>query len=156
VVALTASGIAVFRRVDALARAERAAAARAEQWPMERVTEDRPFQPIEPDSADYAAFAAEDAEWRRSKARPYTLSELRARGDGTRSPRQALQDRVYERTRRGDRAAAIAELERWVSRHPRDQDALLWLARLLSETGRSDDAILRYRQLLSSQQPDGR
>jgi DNA-binding SARP family transcriptional activator len=47
------------------------------------------------------------------------------------------------------RAEAIAELERWVGSHPSDSDMLLSLARLLSEAGRSNDAIGRYRQILS-------
>jgi Flp pilus assembly protein TadD len=60
-----------------------------------------------------------------------------------------MQDRVFNDTRRGDRAGAVAELERWVARHPRDANALVSLARLLNETGRADDAIVRYRQALA-------
>jgi Flp pilus assembly protein TadD len=110
------------------------------------------FIPIARNPTDYAVHEAADAAWRRQYARPYTLSELRARGDGTRSPREALQDRVYAHTRRGQDARAIAELERWVARHPNDERALLTLARLLNENGRNNDAIVRYRQLLAIKQ----
>jgi Flp pilus assembly protein TadD len=77
------------------------------------------------------------------------------RGDGSRSPRELLQDRVYENTRRGNHAQAIADLERWVARHPNDERALLSLARLLNETGRNAEAVVRYRQLLDLKQRSG-
>ncbi len=96
-------------------------------------------------------LAEEDRAWRERNARPVTVAELRRRGDGTRSPRQALDDRVFRFTQQGNRAAAIDELERWVKVHPRDEDALLSLARLLKEVGRTDDSIARYRQLLALQ-----
>lgn len=98
----------------------------------------------------FADLVAADEAWRLENARPYTLAELRARGDGRRTARQQMQDRVYARTRAGDRAAAIRELERWVRSHPRDADALLWLARLLNESGRSAESVRRYRQALSA------
>ena len=60
-----------------------------------------------------------------------------------------MQDRVFKLTRRGDRAGAITELERWVNAHPRDEDSLLALARLLNETGRTNDAVARYREILA-------
>ena len=106
------------------------------------------FLPISPDPAEYARYEAADAAWRKQNARQYSVSELRVRGDGTRSPREALQDRVYAHKKRGNNAAAIAELERWVKQHPTDQQALLSLARLLNENGRNADAVARYRQLL--------
>lgn len=93
-------------------------------------------------------FAADDA-WRREHARPYSLAELKARGDGRRTPRQLMQDRVYASTRAGNRGVAIRELEDWVRSHPRDADALLWLARLLNEAGRSAESVRRYRQALA-------
>jgi tetratricopeptide (TPR) repeat protein len=99
----------------------------------------------------YAAFAEEDRKWRDSSAPQYSLAELRARGDGRRSLRQAMQDRVFQHTQQGETGKAIAELERWVSANPRDEDALLALARLLSTAGRTDAAVTRYRQLLSIQ-----
>ena len=96
-------------------------------------------------------LAAEDRAWRERNARPVTVAELRQRGDGTRTPRQALDDRVFRYTQQGNRAAAIDELERWVKVNPRDEDALLSLARLLKEEGRTDASIARYRQLLALQ-----
>ena len=105
--------------------------------------------------ADTAAIrkrlAEEDRAWRERNARPVTVAELRQRGDGTRTPRQALDDRVFRYTQQGNRAAAIDELERWVKVNPRDEDALLSLARLLKDVGRTDDSIARYRQLLALQ-----
>ena len=100
---------------------------------------------------DYEQFAEEDQRWRDSIARPFTLAELRARGDGRRTPRQAMQDRVFEHTQRGETAQAIAELERWVAAHPRDEAALHSLARLLATAGRTDASVARYRQLLTLQ-----
>jgi tetratricopeptide (TPR) repeat protein len=156
IVGLTAGGISAFRRLDAMARASRQAAAAAASWPRANVVTGKRFHPIAAESSDYARFEAEDAAWRRQHARQYRLSELRQRGDGRRTPQQALQDRVYAHTQRGDRSQAIAELEQWLVRHPGDENALLWLARLLNETGRSDAAIRRYRQLLGAQQENNR
>lgn len=96
-------------------------------------------------------LADEDRAWRERNARPVTVAELRQRGDGRRTPRQALDDRVFLLTKQGRKPAAIAELERWVTANPRDEDALLSLARLLKEVGRTDDSIARYRQLLALQ-----
>jgi tetratricopeptide (TPR) repeat protein len=105
--------------------------------------------PIVPTTADLARYAAADRAWRAKYARQYTIAELRARGDGERTPREAMQDRVYLLTRRGDRAGAITELERWVRAHPRDDASLLSLARLLNEAGRTDEAVVRYREVLA-------
>jgi Flp pilus assembly protein TadD len=60
-----------------------------------------------------------------------------------------MQDRVFTLTRRGDRAGAITELEKWVRGHRRDEQSLLALARLLNEAGRSSDAVARYREILA-------
>jgi hypothetical protein len=150
VLSLTIGSLLAFRHLDSLARAEREAAALT-NWPMDSVPAHKPFVPIAASPAEYAKFEAEDAEWRRRYARQYTLSELRARGDGRRSARQAMEDRVYEYKRRGDRARAIAELESWTRRNPRDRAAVLALARLLNESGRSNEAIARYRQILGEQ-----
>ena len=105
--------------------------------------------PANPTAADYARFADADREWRATHARQYTIAELRARGDGKRSARDSVQDRVFALMQGGQRRLAIGELERWVAKHPGDRELLLSLARLLTEDGRSDAAIARYRQLLS-------
>src|SRR5262249_24086432 len=105
--------------------------------------------PAVPTAADYARFAESDAMWRELNAHPYTIAELRARGDGKRTPRDSVRDRVFRFVRTGQRSRAIADLERWVSPHPTDDALLLSLARLLSEDGRSNDAIGRYRQILA-------
>lgn len=109
----------------------------------------RVVTPAAPTAADYARFADADAEWRRQNAREYTLAELRTRGDGRRTSRDSVEDRVFAYVRTNQRGRAIAELERWVASHPADRELLLSLARLLSEDGRSDDAIGRYRQVLA-------
>lgn len=155
VVMLVAGGIYAFRHLDAIAQASRLADPPGMASPRDSTPAPSAFAPIAPSPADYAPYQAEDAAWRKRNARQFSLSELRARGDGTRTGREALQDRVYEHTRRGDQARAIAELEQWVARHPGDEHALLWLARLLNETGRNADAITRYRQLLAAQQRSG-
>lgn len=103
---------------------------------------------VRPAVAAYARFADEDLAWREQHARAYTLAELRARGDGRRTARQAMQDRVYAHVRSGRRALAIAELERWTGSHREDREAILWLARLLNEDGRTDASLARYRQVL--------
>jgi tetratricopeptide (TPR) repeat protein len=105
--------------------------------------------PVTPTAADYARFAEADRQWRDKNARQYTVAELRARGDGKRTARDSVQDRVFRLVQDNERGQAIAELERWVSAHPTDSDLLLSLARLLSEAGRSDAAIGRYRQILA-------
>ena len=105
--------------------------------------------PVNPTAADYARFADADGAWRAAHARQYTIAELRARGDGKRTARDSVQDRVFALMRVGQRGLAIGELERWVAKHPGDRELLLSLARLLTEDGRSDAAIRRYRQLLS-------
>ena len=105
--------------------------------------------PLVPTAADYARYAEADRVWREKFARLYTIAELRARGNGRRTPREAMQDHVFNLTRRGDRAGAITELERWVGGHPRDRESLLSLARLLNEVGRTNDAVVRYREILA-------
>ena len=99
-------------------------------------------------SPSFADVFAADEAWRQENARQYTLAELRARGDGRRTARQQMQDRVFASTRAGNRSGAIRELERWVRSNPRDADALLWLARMLNESGRSAESVRRYRQAL--------
>ena len=107
---------------------------------------------IDPSPSDYRRFAAEDAAWRRKNARVLTLDEYRARGDWRTPERQALDDRVFALTRRGENVKAIAELERWVASHPRDTEALLDLARLTNQIGRNDESIRWYREVLALQE----
>jgi tetratricopeptide (TPR) repeat protein len=104
---------------------------------------------IAPSPSDYRQFAAEDAVWRRQNARLLTVDEYRARGDWRTPERQALDDRVFALTKRGENAKAIAELERWVATHPRDSEALLDLARLTNQVGRNDESIRWYREVLA-------
>ena len=104
---------------------------------------------IAPAADDYRRFAAEDAAWRRRNARLLTADEYRARGDWRTPERQALDDRVFALTKRGENAKAIAELERWVASHPRDTEALLDLARLTNQIGRNDESIRWYREVLA-------
>ena len=90
--------------------------------------------------ADYRRFAAEDAAWRRRHAQLPDLFQLK---------RRALQERVYLLTRAGRRTDAIKELERWTSTYSGDHGAVLWLARLLREAGRTNESLARYRQILA-------
>lgn len=155
VIALGAGGLIAFGGLESMiANAARVASAEV-AWPQDSVAVSRPFVPIAPDADEYARYEAEDAAWRARNARQFTLSELRARGDGRRTAQDSLHDRVYEYTRRGERARAIAELERWMARNPDDEQALLSLARLLNETGRNADSIMRYRELLALMERSG-
>ena len=151
VLALGAGGLLAFRRLEAEAEAARLANINLAPA-VDQTTDTTPFVPIAQDSALYAALAGDDAKWRRIHARRYTLTELRARGNGTRSPREQMQDLVYEYRRSGQHGRAIAALEKWVDRNPRDHDSLLMLARMLNEYGRKDAAVERYRQLLAMKQ----
>jgi hypothetical protein len=150
VVLLFAGAVASFRVIGTTALSSMAAdsAARSmDAWPVDSLVGARPVASSRA-RADYEKFAAEDAAWRARNARAVSLSELRARGDGRRSARESMEDRVYRLERAGRRASAIAELERWVGTHGHDRDALLSLARLLRDAGRTDDALRRYRQAL--------
>jgi hypothetical protein len=89
--------------------------------------------------ADYRRFATEDAAWRQRHARMPDLFLMK---------RRALEDRVYVLTTAGRRGDAIKELEEWTARYPGDREAVLWLARLLREAGRTNESLARYRQLL--------
>jgi Flp pilus assembly protein TadD len=145
VLLLTVAALASFREISALSAGPQDAAL---PWISDTLsTATSPATAIAPPS--YAAVAASDESWRQQNARQFSISELRVRGDGRRTARQTMQDRVFAFTRRGDRGSAIAELERWVDSRPRDSDALLWLARLLNESGRSKESIKRYRQALA-------
>jgi tetratricopeptide (TPR) repeat protein len=146
VVLLTVATLSAYGRIGAAA-SSRAKASRT-TWPGDTAAVQAPAFAI-PTRADYERYAEADKAWRQQNAREFTLAELRARGDGRRSEREALDDRVYALTKRGSPQRAISELERWVARHPRDKSALLSLARLLRENGRADAAVARYRQLLA-------
>jgi hypothetical protein len=89
--------------------------------------------------ADYRRFAAEDAVWRQRNARLPDLFLLK---------RRALENRVYVLTTSGRRGDAIRELEGWTTRYPTDREAMLWLARLLREAGRTNESLAKYRQVL--------
>jgi transcriptional activator len=146
-IALTAGTIAAFTHISS---ASLATASVAPALPVaDTVPAPGVATPVMPTAADFARYAAADRAWRERHARQYTISELRARGDGKRTARETMQDHVYLLTRRGDRAGAIVELERWVGGHPSDQTSLLDLARLLNEAGRTNEAVARYRQLLA-------
>jgi tetratricopeptide (TPR) repeat protein len=90
--------------------------------------------------ADYRRFAAADAAWRQRHARLPDLFVLK---------RRALEERVYVLNSSGRRSNAIRELEEWTSRYPRDREAVLWLARLLRQAGRTNESLARYRQVLA-------
>ena len=109
---------------------------------------------IAPSAADYRQFAAADAAWRRQNARLLTLEQYRARGDYRTPERQALDDRVFALTKRGENAKAIQELERWVAKHPRDAEAILALARLTNQVGRNDESVRWYREVLAIRERD--
>ena len=145
ILVLTVGALTTFRQISA-----NGSRADTLVLPADRDDELTPAASVlHPSADDYARFAEADRAWREKNARQFTLAELRARGDGTRSPREAMQDRVYELTRKGNRAAAIRELEQRTRRHSSDRQALLWLARLLNEAGRRDESIARYRQVLA-------
>ena len=104
---------------------------------------------ILPSPEDYRRFAAEDAAWRRKHAQLLSAEQYRARGDWRTPERQALDDRVFALTRRGENTKAITELERWVATHPRDTEALLDLARLTNQIGRNEESMRWYREVLT-------
>lgn len=152
VVLLFAGAVGTFRVIGASALRSMAAdsiATTATAWPADSIDRAPIAAPVSPDRASYARYAAADSAWRAHNARAMSVQELRARGDGTRSAREVMQDRVFRLQHAGQRARAIDELERWVRRRPRDRAATLSLARLLREAGRTDDALRRYRQALA-------
>jgi hypothetical protein len=143
---LTFGALASFRRIERSSRT----AALAAPFPVADTTPHPDLHlPLVPARADYARFATEDSAWRAANARPYSIAELARRGDGRATARDSMQDRVYEFTKHGKTRLAIAELERWVARHPGDAHAQLSLARLLNASGRSNEAIMRYRRVLA-------
>jgi Flp pilus assembly protein TadD len=152
IVLLLTGAVSTFRVIGASAlraMAADSAAAAMTAWPGDSLDMSRPDVPVVPGRAAYARFATEDSAWRARNARAMSVKELRARGDGRRTPRESMQDRVYRLQRAGRREPAIGELERWVRDHPRDEEAVLSLARLLREAGRTDEALRRYRDALA-------
>jgi tetratricopeptide (TPR) repeat protein len=157
IVVLLTGAVSTFRVIGASAlrtMAADSAAAAMTSWPGDSRDISRPEVPVVPSRSAYERFAAEDSAWRARNARALSVKELRARGDGRRTPRETMQDRVYRLQRAGRRGSAIDELQRWVRDHPRDEDAVLSLARLLREAGRTDEALRRYRDALAL--PSGR
>lgn len=146
VVGLTAAAVATFVHISSVAIVGPTPGAGPVADTLSRAEVATPAVPA---AADYARYAEVDRLWRERNARQYTIAELRARGNGRRTPREAMQDHVFDLTRRGDRSGAIVELERWVRGHPRDEQSLLSLARLLNEVGRTSDAVSRYREILA-------
>lgn len=146
---LTVGAIATFAHIST---ASLASASATSQLAADTLPSPEVATPVAPTVADYARYAEADRAWREKYARPYSIAELRARGNGKRSAREAMQDHVFTLTRRGDRVGAIRELERWVGGHPRDRDSLLSLARLLNQVGRTNDAVVRYREILALNQ----
>lgn len=146
--ALTLGALATFDHIETASRAN-AFDAQPVFPPGDTLPATGVASPVIPTHADYAAFDAADSAWRAANAHRYTIADLQRRGDGKRTARDLMQDRVFAYTKHGRRRAAIAELERWVTKHPRDSGALLSLARLLNADGQTDAAIARYRQVLA-------
>ena len=142
--ALAAAALFAFSRLGTASRRDDDGATwRLSAGAIARSSDDRAFggaRAIAAREADYQRFAAEDAAWRRQHARMPDIFVLK---------RRAVEQRVYALTRAGRRANAIAELEGWTASHPRDREALLWLARLLRQAGRTSESLARYRQVLS-------
>src|SRR5262245_9640008 len=97
---LGTGGFMAFRRLEVETQAARAATVELAPAP-EDTAPLPPFVPIAQNPREYAKYEAEDAQWRQLNARYYSLLELRVRGDGTRNPREMVEDKVYELKRRG-------------------------------------------------------
>src|SRR5438045_9380913 len=67
--------------------------------PADTLTGDASAAPVMPARAEYARFDSVDRAWRAGHAHAYTLAELRARGDGRRTPRELMEERVYNYSR---------------------------------------------------------
>ena len=66
------------------------------------------------------------------------------------SERQRMRDSVFLAGKANDPRQAIATLEHFEAKHPSDPEALRELARLLVRSGRPDEGLERYRQLLAT------
>ena len=71
------------------------------------------------------------------------------------SERQQLRDRLYLAGKSNRPADAIAALEAWDAKHPRDAEALRELARLLVRNGQVPEGLARYRELLMASPDSG-
>lgn len=148
---LAAGALFAFARLGATSRrADKSSRWRAAAGSIDHVSTERAFggaRAIAPRAADYEPFAKEDAAWRQRHARLPDLFVLK---------RRALEEHVYLLTRAGRRGEAIVALEQWTTTYPRDRDAILWLARLLRDAGRTNESLARYRQVLAMTEPTRR
>ena len=71
------------------------------------------------------------------------------------SERQQLRDKLYLAGKANRPADAIAALEAWDAKHPRDPEALRELSRLLVRNGRVPEGLARYRELLMASPDSG-
>ncbi len=71
------------------------------------------------------------------------------------SERQQLRDKLYLAGKADRPADAIAALEAWDAKHPRDPEALRELSRLLVRNGRVPEGLARYRELLLASPDSG-
>jgi len=71
------------------------------------------------------------------------------------SERQQLRDKLYLAGKANRPADAIAALEEWDTKHPRDPEALRELSRLLVRNGRVPEGLARYRELLMASPDSG-
>ena len=71
------------------------------------------------------------------------------------SERQQLRDKLYLAGQANRPSDAIATLEAWDAKHPRDPEALRELSRLLVRNGRVNDGLARYRELLTASPDSG-
>jgi len=71
------------------------------------------------------------------------------------SERQQLRDKLYLAGKANRPSDAIAALEAWDAKHPRDPEALRELSRLLVRNGRVPDGLARYRELLMASPDSG-
>jgi len=71
------------------------------------------------------------------------------------SERQQLRDKLYLAGKTNRPADAIAALEAWDAKHPRDPEALRELSRLLVRNGQVPEGLARYRELLMTSPDSG-
>jgi tetratricopeptide (TPR) repeat protein len=71
------------------------------------------------------------------------------------SERQQLRDKLYLAGKANRPADAMAALEAWDAKHPRDPEALRELSRLLVRNGRVPEGLARYRELLMASPDSG-